>query len=284
MKRTGYYADLADVSPEEYVDQGTMISERRINIQLQNNPVNKVYNNYNTNAYTNMHYKKAELGLFPTYFVSTKNKKGDRISYGIVNGQTGKVFAEVLIDFKKFLMWTIILAIPIFLILIRIKLDTSPFYIFTLSVFINMLFVFIYGRQKIEIKFNEKEDKEKRFYNGSISYNSFFCIAFLLGAFCFYSVLSIYLPPLSVIGFSIIILLFAKSGIERKELNKIRLYLIISTEILLFNTYRDEVIYAGLLMSIALAISTLANIVKRINLSQSRELPQLGKRGGNKNA
>ena len=53
-----------------------------------------------------------KTAYYPVYFLAIKNKN-NTVSYAAVNGQTGKVAVEMPIDFKKYIIFTLILAIPI---------------------------------------------------------------------------------------------------------------------------------------------------------------------------
>ncbi|MCF0145788.1 MAG: hypothetical protein HUJ73_04290, partial [Eubacterium sp.] len=58
---------------------------------------------------------KAEKALYPVWFMSYRN--GDRVAYAAVNGQTGKIMADLPIDFRKFLIAAAIATIPLFFLL-----------------------------------------------------------------------------------------------------------------------------------------------------------------------
>ena len=71
---------------------------------------------------------KGHSSMFPVWFMSYRN--GDRITYATVNGQTGKVAADLPIDIKKYLLFSgvlalIIFAIPMIIIAIIIKIDSK---------------------------------------------------------------------------------------------------------------------------------------------------------------
>lgn len=59
--------------------------------------------------------RKAELFMLPVWFLSYRKK--DRMFYAVVNGQTGKATAEIPVDIKKYLFFSILLAVPFFLLL-----------------------------------------------------------------------------------------------------------------------------------------------------------------------
>ena len=53
--------------------------------------------------------------MFPVWFLSYRNK--DRVAYATVNGQTGKVVADLPISVGKFLLGSLIVAIPVYILL-----------------------------------------------------------------------------------------------------------------------------------------------------------------------
>lgn len=60
---------------------------------------------------------KSTLSYYPVWFLANRNKKGNGVSYGTVNGQTGKVAVDLPVDFKKYLIGSLIIAVPIFALL-----------------------------------------------------------------------------------------------------------------------------------------------------------------------
>lgn len=58
-----------------------------------------------------------KLGYYPVWFLANRNKKGNRISYATINGQTGKAAVDLPVDFKKYLLASLIVAVPIFVVL-----------------------------------------------------------------------------------------------------------------------------------------------------------------------
>ena len=55
----------------------------------------------------------AELGMFPVWFMTYRKK--NRVSYGIVNGETGSMAMDFPVDIMAFLKSTLFLAVPLFL-------------------------------------------------------------------------------------------------------------------------------------------------------------------------
>lgn len=56
-----------------------------------------------------------DFSLFPVWFLSYRRK--DRVAYAVMNGQTGKIAADLPVAVHKYLLSSLFLAIPIFLLL-----------------------------------------------------------------------------------------------------------------------------------------------------------------------
>ncbi len=115
---SGFYADTADVKSEVYnqeckdvvgADVGggmaKMYSEiGKYNVTDAGSTVSQL-----------LDVKDAKMAYFPVWFMSVRHN--GRISYAVINGESGKVAADVPIDFKKYLIGSLITAVPIALIL-----------------------------------------------------------------------------------------------------------------------------------------------------------------------
>ena len=66
--------------------------------------------------------KEADYSMFPVWFLSYRNK--DRVAYATVNGQTGKVVADLPISIGKFLLGSLIAAIPVYILLCMLTVLT----------------------------------------------------------------------------------------------------------------------------------------------------------------
>ncbi|MBQ5623675.1 MAG: hypothetical protein IIU91_06815, partial [Alistipes sp.] len=92
--------------------------------------------------------ENAETAMFPVWFLSYRNK--DRVAYATVNGQTGKVVADLPVDIRKYLLGSLILAIPIF-ILLNMFFTIRPSAALTIVAFIALLSVILYAVEMKQI-------------------------------------------------------------------------------------------------------------------------------------
>ena len=115
---SGFYADTADISPEMYLDDAKEKADENTFKRMKGEKAFKSYTipaseNKKKNFRTRL--RKADNTMYPVWFLSYRNK--DRIAYAAVNGQTGKVVADMPIDPGRYLAASLILALPIFILL-----------------------------------------------------------------------------------------------------------------------------------------------------------------------
>ena len=119
---SGFYADRADVDAELYQQEALEIADNATYEALCKDPVFEKYGIKLEYEWKNKTPERLltvsdgeDSALFPVWFLCYRN--GDRVAYAAVNGQTGKVVADIPVDEKKFFASSLILAIPIFILL-----------------------------------------------------------------------------------------------------------------------------------------------------------------------
>lgn len=118
---SGFYADLPDVDYQIYKDQiyeiaGIEAYEEmyaRLAIGRKNFQIKDSQESLEQVFHSNI--AEVKTGLFPVWFMSYKN--GKRIAYAMVNGQSGKVVADIPMDSRKFLVGCLIGIVPIYFLL-----------------------------------------------------------------------------------------------------------------------------------------------------------------------
>lgn len=115
---SGFYADTADVLDTIYEQQ----AKDAVALSIANKVVssNSGYKAYSVIAKSSdvapkLKSKERKMAYFPVWFLATRH--GEHVSYAVVNGQTGKVAADIPIDYGKYFIGSLILALPIILIL-----------------------------------------------------------------------------------------------------------------------------------------------------------------------
>ncbi len=118
---SGFYADAMDVDAETYKTEVLEATRRDAADRLKRVTPKKNYVIEDNSVMNSLKLKtkKETLAMFPVWFMSyrTKDKNGeDRVLYSVINGQTGKAVADLPVDMKKYLIGSLILAIPFFFV------------------------------------------------------------------------------------------------------------------------------------------------------------------------
>ena len=242
-----YYADTLDVDDKIYDDDAIKVAVSDIDNKLSKDARYAKWGCYKPTAKLEVLDKKR--ALFPVYFVSIKNKKGDRIHYAVINGQTGKIAIDVPIDFFKYLLASLVLAVPIFFLLCIGPVITNIASSFiTLIASVIALIISSVQISKIkkreqhlldegyQSKLSKEEKKQETTKTKTISW--------------FGSNLKIIIAILIVLG------------------------------VLILRPVNDIYYYGTTTVALILISLSFRNIVKEHNLLVSRPLPQLNKRGG----
>lgn len=153
----GFYSEIADTESKTYEKEAfSMLGEEMERTILGPNGFNrpdiKVQGKFDASCLH--HEMTVDRGMFPIWFLSYK--KNNRISYAIVNGETGKVYCDIPIDEKKFHKSSLLIAIPIFLVLnllFQISAETLPIITLVLSAFL----IFLSQVQLHKIRVRDRE-------------------------------------------------------------------------------------------------------------------------------
>lgn len=117
---SGFYADTADVDASVYQADAEKMVREQTEKQVTKVPAFRSYHLDTTSTYFgngtfNPKVEAIDSAMFPVWFMSYR--KNDRVAYVTVNGQTGKVVADVPVDPKKYVIGSLLLSIPLFLII-----------------------------------------------------------------------------------------------------------------------------------------------------------------------
>ena len=186
---SGFYADNEDVAEGVYSEESQKVAQRYANNELSKD---KEYRKYRAKPSVSMEKTNAELALFPVYYLATKNKTGDRISYAVINGQTGKIAADIPIDFKKLIYTSLGLAIPIFILLSFFFTFNMPAMI-ALSVIFNIISICtLLSQNKKIIKRESEMNNGGTKHKLTSIYKPFIGLAITVIIFCIRPVSDIY--------------------------------------------------------------------------------------------
>lgn len=154
---SGFYADTADVDSSNYENDAK-------NIAI-NNSTNAIYREFNgvrldsvlSPEVLNTQVKEVDSAMFPVWFMSYRN--AGRVAYATINGQTGKVVADLPIDVRKYLKGSLVLAIPIF-VLLNLLFTITPFALLIITMILAIISLVIYSYEISAIK--KKEDMKTK--------------------------------------------------------------------------------------------------------------------------
>ncbi len=143
---SGFYADTSDVDAFVYQQEAEAIAHEESIKQIQKMPVLKSYSfgaeEFSAAASDPLHttVQTPDQSMFPVWFLSYRN--GDRVAYATVNGQTGKAAVDLPIDLRKYLLGSLILAVPIF-ILLNLLFTVVPSTLLTITAVISLFTILI---------------------------------------------------------------------------------------------------------------------------------------------
>jgi len=158
---SGFYADTSDVEQYVYLDEAQEMVEQDARGRLSRDPVCVKYHAGQGYAFRDaVHPSKRdiELAMLPVWFLSYRN--GDRVSYAVVNGQTGKAAADLPVDEKRYLAGSCFLAVPLFFLL-NAFLTVTPGKLLLMAILLAFLCILISNRQITRILARESGEEDK---------------------------------------------------------------------------------------------------------------------------
>ncbi|MBR0093123.1 MAG: hypothetical protein IJP92_15655 [Lachnospiraceae bacterium] len=123
---SGFFADIADTNPMSYAGDATKIIAKNIYERVAD--VQK-FKRFGVETELSDEKKAEKLKLqnaevkrafFPVWFLTfrqTVSGGEDRVAYAVMNGQTGRIAADIPVSEKKYLIASLLLTVPIFLLL-----------------------------------------------------------------------------------------------------------------------------------------------------------------------
>ena len=153
----GFYADAKDIDNNSYDDLSKLIVMIDSNSRIKSV---KEYRKYNCKR-MKIQYKieDRKTGMFPVYFLAIRDKSNKHVNYAVVNGQTGKVAIDLPIDHIKYLIGSILLAIPIFLFM-NVSFVVIPKYLVIISIITSIisLIIVLFESHGVYIRDNHLDD------------------------------------------------------------------------------------------------------------------------------
>lgn len=321
---SGFYADTADVDDSLYRDDAIQVANKHSYDSVKSLPafhgfnISTPPNSFSLSSAFGTDIKQTDSAMFPVWFLSYR--KGNRVSYATVNGQTGKIAADLPVDIGKYFLGSLILALPLFIIL-NLFFTFKPMITLMFSSILALIAAIIYVAELSQIqKRDAKEDdlgylskkegpnsfhidqkRQKQRKSGTQKgFRNFFnvvnifiviwlCVTFL-GAFLalvsslLHSAFLIY--GIIFIGAAITTIYGIKISQKADLKNGVLGFIgslaaiAISGFIALINPVSDLFYYGGTIASYLATLFTLLSIIQKYNILASQKLPQFEKRGG----
>lgn len=159
---SGFYADTADLPSRVYENDAKQAAYDNTIKDIKKVPAFQGITMKNTKNLTpyilGTNIRQADYSMFPVWFMSYRNN--DRVAYATVNGQTGKVVADIPISIGKFMLGSLIAAIPVYIILCMLTVLT-PGWTLTLVGILALIANFIYSRELASIAVHEASEDDK---------------------------------------------------------------------------------------------------------------------------
>ncbi len=282
---SGFYADAGDVDKSVYEFDAEKIVVEDASNRLAKYPAHRKYKMDAAKLADAVRptQASAELAMLPVWFLAYRN--GERISYAVVNGQTGKVAAEIPIDFKKYALGSLLLTLPLFLLL-NLFFTVTPTKMLWVAVFIAALCILIAGVQisRLQKRASGEDDK-------GLAYAQFkpedLAEAMANGRER--------MARQNSVGNAVPYEKTEQEKAEEQEKNRRKREkwstlakpiggIIAALLILLFNPVSDWFYYIGAILCMGGVLWVIMDIVRHHNELTTRKIPQFNKRGGDENA
>ena len=319
---SGFYADTGDVDASVYLDDVTELANNSTFDKVCKEPafsgydINSSENSSKLNAKIPTVCKEADNTMYPVWFLSYRNK--DRVAYATVNGQTGKVVADMPIDTSKYIISSLVLALPIFLFL-NLFFTVIPKTLLGLSCLLVLISALIYKSElkAIRMKENNEDDegvqikkkalrqanklqqkvygletvgkkktvKKKEKKSSLISIIVICIVAFIWGMPFLINFGTGILWPIVMVADCVV------CGLGISEVQKTGgtapvgfivsiVMVVISGLVLLFNPVSDLWYYGGAFLILLAVLFNIIDVIRNYNRLAMRRLPQFEKRGG----
>ncbi len=310
---TGYYADLADVPVDVYAEEAEKFAADNISSNVAGGfPGYSVSEKDKISAgrsLINRGAKRSRSAMCPVWFLSYRNK--DRVAYAVVNGQTGKIAADMPIDIMKFILVAVALAVPIFFVL-EMFLTLIPATLLSVTGILTLVVMGIYSANlsAIERQDNRIEDKglnsvrkrtdptislkakraETKKKEGGIFSIVSTVFMIIVIAIVFFGSDSFSFNIVGVIA-SLIAFIVGIFGITNKSKYKNPVCVLapmvaslICAGVLLFKPVADYWYYGAVIISYFAMLIALLGVLGEYNILATRPLPQLSRKGGDDRA
>lgn len=249
---SGFYADSNDIDADVYKMTADVEARKYVGEELCRDNMmsgSKVLPEDFEDKKDLLKKDRPKLAFYPVWFLASKSRNGKRVSYAVVNGQTGKIAADLPVDFRQYLLTSLLIAVPFFL-LFNLFLTLTPVKAVIASILFALFAIKVAREDSIKMKKHEMHlDDPGKAYAQRMA------------------------GPM------------AKKENSMSEYNYLLplIGVILGVVVIILNPARDIFFYGASVIITALVILTFFRIVSNLNRMATRPLPQLGKRGGEEN-
>lgn len=159
----GFYADTADIDSEVYAEDAAEMARDEMwervtkEPQIKEKKPERPSSAEKFDATFNVK-ERSYLTMLPVWFLTWRDK--DKVAYSVMNGSTGDIYSEVPVDPKRYLLFSLILAIPIFLFLnYAFTFSASSMLGITAILSLTMMILYSFQLDKIVRKQFHADDK-----------------------------------------------------------------------------------------------------------------------------
>lgn len=306
---SGFYAETADVPATVYENDMKVLANKGTFEKLKKRGEFAGYNVGGCNKETGMNTilgttcRKVDRTMYPVWFLTYRNK--DRVAYATVNGQTGKVVADLPVDIKKYLLGSVILA-AVFFLFLNLFFTIKPAVLMLISALLVALSGFLYSSELNEIykkenyiddrgmqaagkasKSSGKEKPAKKIVVGKLipaMVAVWFVAAMVMAAGT--AVLWVAVLVLTVIMAVQGISRSKKIGGGREGIGFIVSVVVVGVALLmkLLNPVSNVYYYVTTLFALLAVFYNLFDLIRNYNRLAMRRLPQFDKKGGDHHA
>lgn len=319
---SGFYADIPDVKSNVYKRETTEMAARDA---LERVEALKEFKGYSLGKIsdstavtrTNTKLEKASAAMLPVWFLSYR--KNDRVAYAAINGQTGKLTADIPIDHKKYILAVGIMTLLIWVVLQFFNISSLRSILF-INMYASMFGGLVYGmvvyklqsnlnRQQWEKQINRKREEpeagddekdpvtkakkkselaEKRRQNppGLLVSVIFLAVLLVINAVLSFFGMRIFVAAFPFVVAFYVSLGFSDTGYKRGIISNWVLAVVTALGALVWavNPYVDELYFGSCILMMGAIIWCFFDALFYYNQLMTRPLPQFQKTGGDDRA
>lgn len=267
---SGFYADTADVDSRLYEKDAVKLANTTSYNRIKRTPefsdlkLSGEGNDFSMTMQLNTYSGTPERVLYPVWFMSYR--KNGRVAYATVNGQSGKVAADIPVDIKKYALGTVLLAIPVF-ILLNFFFTIRPHVLLSCSCFLACASLAVYAFELLDIYHKDRRTHDRGYLSGQSRKSS--------------------VPDAKKGPVSLSELLKPNSPAEHGKAPGFIFSLgaiLACVCVWVFNPVSDLWYYGGTVISFLGILLTIVAIIQKYNVLATQKLPQFERHGGDDGA